>query len=159
MTQKTYLDSGIERLKDMAPVDRRPWQLMMTGVSAEPMNIEISPGTSRALTRIFDLWPDLGVVTIGTENGDVRVTRDFPSDTQARIDDLIAGIFENDPTITAIALPGHTATPDNPYSSPHGRVGAAITAAVVSGEITPDDAIGRLKALFPTVRKDGAHDE
>jgi hypothetical protein len=45
--------------------------LALTGAGEEPVKIEISPEASRALAQIFDLWPNLGVVTLRTENGEV----------------------------------------------------------------------------------------
>jgi len=81
------------------------------------------------------------------------VTRDFTSGNAAEVDRMLAGIFGNDQAVTGIAFPAtstkpkHTATPDNPYWSPHGKTLAATDAALAAGEITPQEAIVRAKTV------------
>lgn len=135
----------------LAEVRRPPWQLLMT--SAREDAPALSSETNYALTRIFQLLPHLGSLTVQTTHGEIRVTRDFASGYAAEVDRTLAEIFRNDPAVTGIVVPatgtapGHTATRDNPYWSPDGKTLPAIDAALASGEITPQQAIDRIKAV------------
>lgn len=135
----------------LAQVRRPPWQLLMTTVSEDVPALRIE--TKNALTRIFELLPHLGGLTVQTTSGDIRVTRDFASDYAAEVDRILADIFHDEPAVKGVVVPAtgmvpaHTATRDNPYWSPDGKTLAAIDAALASGEITPQQAIERLKAL------------
>ncbi|NRQ19185.1 hypothetical protein [Ensifer sesbaniae] len=135
----------------LAEVRRPPWRLLITSVRADAL--ALSTETNNALTRIFELLPHLGSLTIQTTTGDIRVTRDFASGYAAEVDRMLAEIFRNDPAVTGIVVPAtgtapeHTATHDNPYWSPDGKTLAAVDAALASGEITPQEAIDRIKAV------------
>ncbi len=120
----------------LAQVRRPPWQLLMTSVREDAP--AFSTETNDALTRIFELLPHLGSLTVQTTNGDIRVTRDFASCYAAEVDRMLADIFRNEPTVKGIvvpttgAAPGHTATRDNPYWSPDGKTLVAIDAALAT---------------------------
>ncbi|MET4692154.1 hypothetical protein [Sinorhizobium fredii] len=135
----------------LAHVRRPPWQLLMTSVSNDAP--ALSAGTNSALTRIFELFPHLGSLTVQTTGGDIRVTRDFASGNAAEVDRMLADIFGNDQAVTGIVFsatgtkPEHIATPDNPYWSPDGKTLAATDAALAAGEITPQEAIARIKTV------------
>ncbi|MEY9199430.1 hypothetical protein ABIA16_004609 [Sinorhizobium fredii] len=135
----------------LAEVRRSPWQLLMTSVREDAP--ALSTETNNALTRIFELLPHLDSLTVQTPNGDIRVTRDFPSGYAAELDRMLADIFRNDPTVKGIVVPAtgtapeHIATHDNPYWSPNGKKLAAIDAALAAGEITPQEAIDRIEAV------------
>ncbi|MEY9101423.1 hypothetical protein ABIA24_004396 [Sinorhizobium fredii] len=135
----------------LAQVRRPAWQLLMTSVREDAP--APSTETNNALTRIFELSPHLSSLTVQTTSGDIRVTRDFASGYAAELDRMLADIFRNDPAVNGIVVPAtgtapeHTATRDNPYWSPDGKTLAAIDAALASGEITPQEAIDRIKAV------------
>lgn len=150
MAESTYEKSAINQLKEM-PLRRPPWQLLMTGNTDEPLRFTAE--TNNALTRIFDLLPGLGGVTIKTAKGDFSVSRDFPGDYTQTVDTLIAGIFTNEPEITGIVFPAtstrpeHTATADDPHFLPEGKKLAAIAAALEAVEIGSEEAIRQIKAI------------
>ena len=75
------------------------------------------------------------------------------------MDRKIAAIFAADPQITGIGFPKHTATPNDPHWSPTGKASAALAAARKAGDITPDEAIQRLKALHSGEPDHGAKDD
>jgi hypothetical protein len=131
--------------------NRRPWQLIAVGFGLK----SLTPATARELERIFELCPELPMLTISTAGGEgFTVSRDFPSDALQEVDDRLARIFRENPAIAAITFPAegtrpaHAATPDAPFWSPTGRESAAILAAARSGEITPEQASERLDRLF-----------
>ena len=131
---------------------RPPWQIMMTGNAADP----ISGATKEALAQILDLMPGVGHLTLQTAGGGVlNVTRDFHGNHLAEVDRKIATIFAADPQITGIAFPKHTATPDDPHWSPTGKAMAALAAARQAGDITPDEAIRRMKAIHAAIHAEG----
>lgn len=150
MNETRYGKSAADRLKEM-PSRRPPWQLLIVGDTegALPFTAE----TNNALTRIFDLLPNLGRVTIKTTKGDLFASRNFPSGYTETVDSLIAAVFKNDPDITGIVFPAtstrpeHTATADDPHFLPEGKALAAIDAALKAGEIATDEAVRRIKAL------------
>ena len=130
---------------------RRPWQLIAVGFGLK----SLTPATARELERIFELCPELPMLTIRTAGGEgFTVSRDFPSDALQEVDDRLARIFRENPAIAAITFPAkgnrpaHAATPDAPFGSAMGREGAAILAAARSGEITAEQASERLDRLF-----------
>ncbi|KSV84376.1 hypothetical protein [Sinorhizobium sp. GL28] len=135
----------------LAQVRRPPWQLLMTSVREDAP--ALSTETNNALTRIFELLPHLGGLTVQTTSGDIRVTREFASGYAAELDRMLADIFRHDPAVNGIVVPAtgtapeHTATRENPYWSPDGKTLAAIDAALAAGEITPLDAIARMRAV------------
>lgn len=151
MTERTYATSAITRLKQ-ASSRRPPWQLAIMGNTDEP--VTLSAETVNALTRIFDLLPALGEVTIKTEQGDLSVSRDFPSGYTQTVDTLIASVFENDADITGIVFPAtstrpeHMATADNPHFLPSGKEIAAITASHEAGEMSSEEALRRIKDVY-----------
>lgn len=135
----------------LAQVRRPPWQLLMTSVSDDaPAPIA---GTNSALSLIFELFLQLRNLTVRTTGGDIRVTRVFARGIATEADPMLAGILGDDQAVTGIAFPAtstkaeHTATPDNPYWSPHGKTLAATDAALAAGEITPQEAIVRAKTV------------
>ena len=143
-------ESVSERLSKL-PQRRPPWQLLMIGNTKEPFHFRTE--TNNALTRMFDLLPELGGVTIRTTNGDLSVSRDFPRGYTEAVDALIAAIFRNNPEITGIVFPAtstrpeHIATADDPHFLPDGKALAAIDAAFKAGEISTDEALSRIKSL------------
>lgn len=151
MTERTYAKSTITHLKQ-ASSRRPPWQLAMIGNTDEP--VHLSAETVNALTRIFDLMPALGGVTIKTEHGDLSVSRDFPSGSMETVDALIGSVFENDAAITGIVFPAtstrpeHMATADNPHFLQSGKEIAAITASHDAGEISSEEALRRIKDVY-----------
>lgn len=66
---------------------------------------------------------------------------------------MLVGIFGNDQAVTGIAFPAtstkpeHTPTPNSRYWPPHGKTLAATDAALAAGEITPQEAIVRARAV------------
>lgn len=116
--------------------------------------VHLSAETINALTRIFDLMPALGGVTIKTEHGDLSVSRDFPSGSMETVDALIASVFENDAYITGILFPAtstrpeHMATADNPHFLQSGKEIAAITASHDAGEMSSEEALRRIKDVY-----------
>lgn len=148
--------SGARDLLNRLTPKRPPWQVMVTG-NAET---SISPDTVAALGRILDLMPGIGHLMLQTAGGGVlNVTRDFHSGYLDEVDRKIAAIFAADPQITSIGFPKHTATPDDPHWSPTGKASAALAAARKAGDITPDEAIQRLKALHSGEPDHGAKDD
>ena len=131
--------------------NRRPWQLIAVGFGLK----SLTPATARELERIFELCPELPMLTISTASGEgFTVSRDFPSDAPQEVDDRLARIFRENPAIAAITFPAqgkrpaHAATPQAPFGSPTGEESAAILTAIRAGEITPDEASKRLYQLF-----------
>ena len=113
--------------KDTSEAPReRPWQIMLTGPSLE----QIDAATRQALERILELFTEVGGLVVQTTAGDVSVTRDFPSDYTIQVDRLLKEIFKNNPAVTGIKFLGsenpHTATPDDPHWSAHGKAYASI---------------------------------
>ena len=142
-------------LKGLTP-KRPPWQIMMTGNAADP----VSGATKEALARILDLMPGVGHLVLRMEGGGVlNVTRDFHGNHLAEVDRRIAAIFAADPQITGITFPKHTATPDDPHWSPTGKAMAALAAARQAGDITPDEAIRRMKATHAERQDHGKKDD
>lgn len=136
--------TGVDALLNGLTTRKRPWQIMLTGNAADPVSGE----TREALGRILDLMPGVGHLTLQTADGGVlNVTRDYSGDHLAEVDRRIAAIFSADPQITGIAFPKHIATPDDPHWSPTGKAMAALAAAKQAGDITPDEAIRRMKAI------------
>lgn len=126
----------------------RPWQLLLTGDGSLE---QIDATTRRALEQILDLFTEVGGLVVHTVAGRVTVTRDFPSDYTAQVDQHLAEIFKGNPAVTGIEFLGlenpHTATPDNPYWSATGKEYARIRAAVARGEMTPEEAIAAYRRL------------
>lgn len=116
--------------------------------------VHLSAETVGALTRIFDLIPALGGVTIKTEHGDLSVSRDFPSGNMERVDALMGSVFENDAGITGIVFPAtstrpeHMATADNLHFLQSGKEIAAITASHDAREIGSEEALRRIKDVY-----------
>ena len=79
------------------------------------------------------------------------MTRDFSSDYTIQVDRHLKEIFKNNPAVTGIKFLGsenlHTATPDDPYWSVHGKAYASIEEAVARGELTPGAAIVAYRRL------------
>ena len=105
----------------------------------------------RALEQILEHFTDVGGLVVQTTAGEVSVTRDFPSDYTIQVDRLLKEIFRNNSAVNGIKLlsneNSHTATPNDPYWSAHGKAYASIEEAATRGELTPDAAIvayGRL---------------
>ena len=147
--------TGVDALLNRRTTRKRPWQIMLTGNAADPVNGE----TREALARILDLMPGVGHLVLRMEGGGVlNVTRDFHGNHLAEVDRRIAAIFSADPQITAIAFPKHTATPDDPHWSPNTKALAAIAAARQAGDITPDEAIRRMKAIHAEGQDHGKKD-
>ena len=150
---ESYDSDAIETILTGEDGRKRPWQLLMTSADEMP---SFSPGTFEALASIFDLFPSLKVLAIKTDKGEAIVSRDFPSGYTERVDRLLAEIFRTNPEITGIVFPatntreGHTATPDDPYWSADGKEIAALSAAIQSGEISPEEALSRLRMLDKT---------
>jgi hypothetical protein len=103
----------------------RPWQIMLTGSGLGA----IDAATRQALEQILELFTEVGGLVVQTTAGDVSVTRDFPSDYTIQVDRLLGEIFKNNPAVTGIKFLGsenaHTATPDDPHWSAHGKAYAA----------------------------------
>ena len=134
--------------KDTSEAPREsPWQIMLTGPSLE----QIDPATRQALERILELFTEVGGLVVQTTAGDVSVTRDFPSNYTTQVDWLLKEIFENNPAVTGIKVLGaenaHTATPDDPYWSAHGKAYASIEEAAARAELTSDAAIVAYRRL------------
>lgn len=115
----TSKQTAIDRLREQAHA-RPPWQLLMIGMG-EDNHAAVSAETTRALTRLLDYLPGLSGMTLQTADGDLVVSRDFPSGEMQIIDGLIASVFKNDPHVTGIAFPAtegraaHVATADKPH--------------------------------------------
>lgn len=111
--------TAIDRVREQVKA-RRPWQLLMVGMGGEN-KAAVSPATTNALTRLFEYLPGLRGVTLQTADGDLHVSRDFPSGEMQIIDGLIASVFQNDPHITGILFPAtndraaHVATAEKPH--------------------------------------------
>lgn len=150
MLEGTDKESVFQRLSELL-LRRPPWQLLMVGNTKEPLHFTAK--TNNALTRMFDLLPALGGVTIRTTNGDLSVSRDFPRGYTEAVDALIVAVFRNNPEITGIVFPAtstrpeHIATADDPHFLPQGKALAAIDAAFKADEISTDEALNRIKAL------------
>ncbi|WP_037426432.1 hypothetical protein [Sinorhizobium sp. CCBAU 05631] len=123
---------GIGRLKEIR-TRRPPWQLLMVGNTDGP--ISFSAETNNALTRIFELLPHLGGVTIRTTSGDLNVSRDFAGNYVKEVDELLASILTSEPEITGIVFPAtgtrpeHVATSEDPHLLPEGKELAATSRA------------------------------
>ena len=104
----------------------------------------IDAATRQALEQILELFTEVGGLAVQPTAGDVSVTRDFPSDYTIQVDRLLGEIFKTNPAVTGIRLLGaenaHTATPDDPHWSAHGKAYASIEEASVRGKLTPDAA-------------------
>jgi hypothetical protein len=120
---------------------------MLTGAGLGAIDAK----TRRALEQILELFTDVGGLVVQTTAGEVSVTRDFPSDYTIQVDQLLKEIFKNNPAVTGINFLGsenrHTATPDDPYWSAHGKAYARIEEAATRGELTPDAAIVAYRRL------------
>jgi hypothetical protein len=132
----------------MSEVPRdRPWQIMLTG----PGLGAIDAATRQALEQILELFTEVGGLVVRTTAGDVSVTRDFPSDYAIQVDQVLGEIFKNNPAVTGIRLLGaenaHTATPDDPHWSVHGKAYAGIGEAAARGELSPEAAIDAYRRL------------
>lgn len=151
MTERTYAKSAITQLKQ-ASSRRPPWQLSMIGNTDEPVHLSVE--TVNAMTRIFDLMPALGGVTIKTEHGDISASRNFPSGYMETVDALIGSVFKNDADITGIVFPAtstrpeHMATAENPHFLQSGKEIAAITASHEAGEMSSEEALRRIKDVY-----------
>lgn len=66
----------------------RTWQLIMTGDLPDP----IPPALIADLGRLLDLRPDVGSLVIETDDGDMFVARDWPSDRMEEADELLIRI-------------------------------------------------------------------
>ncbi len=144
-----YDAAAIALLKELRP-QRRPWQMLLTRTGAAPPG----PGLYEDLGAILDLFPGTGFLTVHTAEGCLRATRDFPSNATQEVDDILARLFQANPEVTGVTFPGtatrpaHTATPDDPFWSAQGKTGAAITAALEAGTVTPGQAIEQFKYLY-----------
>jgi hypothetical protein len=111
----------------------------------------IDAATRQALEEILELFTEVGGLVVQTTAGNVSVTRDFPSDYTIQVDRLLGEIFKNNPAVTSVRILGaenaHTATPDDPYWSAHGKAYAGIAGAAARGELTPDAAIVAYRRL------------
>ena len=125
----------------------RPWQIMLTGSGLGA----IDGATRQALEQILELFTEVGGLVVQTTAGDVSVTRDFPSDYTIQVDRFLGEIFKNNPAVRGIKLLGpenaHTATPDDPHWSAHGKAYAGIEEASARGELTPEAAIVAYRRL------------
>jgi hypothetical protein len=114
---------------------------MLTGFGLGAIDAE----TRQALEQILELFTEVGGLVVQTTAGDVSVTRDFPSDYTIQVDRLLGEIFKTNPAVTGVKFVGaentHTATPDNPHWSAHGKAYASIEDAAARGELTPEAAI------------------
>jgi hypothetical protein len=119
----------------------RPWQIMLTGPGLGAIDAE----TRRALEQILELFAEVGGLVVQTTAGDVSVTRDFPSDYTMQLDRFLKEIFKSNSALTGIKSLGsenpHTATPDDPYWSAHGKAYAGVEEAAARGELTREAAI------------------
>ena len=111
----------------------------------------IDAQTRQALEQILELFTEVGGLALQTTSGDVSVTRDFPSDYTVQVDRLLGEIFKNNSAVTGIKSLGaenaHTATPDDPHWSVHGKAYAGIEEAAARGELTPEAAIVAYRRL------------
>jgi hypothetical protein len=111
----------------------------------------IDAATREALEQILELFTEVGGLLVKTTAGDVSVTRDFPSDHTVQVDQLLGEIFKTNPAVTGIKVLGaenaHSATPDDPHWSPHGKAYAGIEDAVARGELSPEAAIDAYRRL------------
>ena len=128
---------------------RRPWQPQSIGA-------QIAPRVHWDLGRILELFPELGSLVVHTRSGSAEVTRDYQDDYTREVDQLLAGMFRDNPEVTGVTLrwaerkrqaSEHTATPVEPYWSPLGKEYARIDAAQARGELTPTEAIVELKKI------------
>jgi hypothetical protein len=125
----------------------RPWQIMLTGPGLAVIDTE----TSQRLEQILELFTEVSGLVVQTTAGNASVTRDFPSDYTIQVDRLMGEIFKSNPAVTGIKFLGsensHTATPDDPYWSAHGKAYASIEEAAARGELTPEAAIVAYRRL------------
>lgn len=136
---------GIEAVSEV-PRDR-PWQIMLTGSGLGAIDAE----TRQALEQILELFTEVGGLMVQTIAGDVSATRDFPSDYTIQVDRLLGEIFQHNAAVTGIRFLGaenaHTATPDDPHWSAHGKAYAGIEEVAARGEQTPEAAIVAYRRL------------
>jgi len=120
---------------------------MLTGHGLE----QIDAGTRQALEQILELFTEVPGLVVHTVAGRLSVTRDFPSDYTAQVDQLLGEIFKNNRSVTGIEFSGaenpHTATADDPYWSAQGKAYARIKEAAARGETTPEEAIAAYRRL------------
>ena len=106
---------------------------------------QIDAATRQALEAILELFTDVGGLVVQTSAGKVSVTRDYPSDYTAQVDQVLGEIFTNNAAVTGIQFLGletpHTATRDDPYWSANGKAYAGISQAEARGDMTPEEAI------------------
>ena len=125
-----------------------PWQLLLTGDGGLE---QIDAATRRILEQILELFTEVRGLVVHIGTGRVTVTRDFPGDYAAQVDQLLSEIFKSNPAVTGIEFLGlknpHTATSDDPYWSAAGKEYARIRAAVARGEMTPEQAIAAYRSL------------
>ncbi len=144
-----YDAAVIAFLGELRP-QRPPWQVLLTWAGAAPPG----PGLNEDLGRILDLFPGTNFLTVHTAEGCLHATRDFPSNATQEVDDILARLFQANPEVTGVTFPGtatrsaHTATPEDPFWSAQGKAGAAITAALEAGTVTPGQAIEQFKHLY-----------
>ncbi len=148
--ERSVNPSAVKRVRESAQT--RPWQLLMLSNGSRP--ISFSEQTVSALTRILDLLPHLGGLTIRTASGDVHVSRDFSGDTTDTVDSLISTILTADPDISGIVFSGsgqsseHVATRDDPHYLPVGKEVAIVRKALKAGLIDSGEALRRTKAVY-----------
>ena len=125
----------------------RPRQIMLTG----PGLGAIDAATRQVLAQILELFTDVDGLAVQTTAGDVSLTREFPSDYTIQVDELLKEIFKNNPAVIGIKFLGsenpHTATPDDPHWSVHGKAFASIEEAAARGELPADAAIVAYRRL------------
>ncbi|MGI4793738.1 MAG: hypothetical protein ACRYG8_06550 [Janthinobacterium lividum] len=144
-----YDPSAIEVLAGLSS-RRRPWQLLMTGEGINQINVK----ACESLARILNLFPSVSHLVIKTMVGDCQVSRDFPSNYMAEVDQHLVGIFHGNPAVTGITFPttsgrpGYTSTPNDPHWSPDGKASADIMAAFARGEIGFNEAIVQLDEVY-----------
>jgi hypothetical protein len=111
----------------------------------------IDAATREALEHILELFTEVGGLVVQTKSGDVSATRDFPSDYTIQVDRLLKEIFKNNSAVTGIKFLSdenpHTARPDDPYWSAHGKAYASTEEAATRGELTADAAIAAYRRL------------
>ncbi|HDR9482853.1 TPA: hypothetical protein QDC20_005974 [Burkholderia aenigmatica] len=81
------------------------------------------------------------------------LSQDFPRNYMAEVDQRLARISRENPTVTGIEFPevatrpGHTTAPNDPHWSANGMVLDALSAAHVREEITADGMAATMKRL------------
>lgn len=66
---------------------------------------QLKAETVMALARIFEHHPLLDRLTVKTSQGDIIVSSETQSRFVTTINSILAGIFENDPAVSAISFP------------------------------------------------------